>query len=410
MNQFLSRIANILIVAIVQYQAAPVWAETSTFFSLEQIASGLNLPVAITHAGDGSGRIFITLQTGKIIIYDGIQIQPTPFLDISSLISCCDEQGLLSTAFHPNYKINGLFFVNYTDKDGNTIVARYHVSENPNLADVNSNELIIQVEQPFSNHNGGQLQFGSDGFLYIGMGDGGSGGDPDNRAQDPGDLLGKMLRIDIDGSLPYIIPADNPFIGDPDIRDEIWALGLRNPWRFSFDKLTSDVFIADVGQASIEEINFQSANSIGGANYGWRRMEGSMCFNPSTGCNNGTLILPILEYSHDEGCSIIGGYRYRGSASRPLAGVYVFGDFCSGIIWGGIRNGDNWTRVELQRTSLAISTFGEDEEGEIYVANLGNGSNGTVFRIVADTDAGRNPLVNEGAVILIINSIILDEE
>jgi glucose/arabinose dehydrogenase len=231
------------------------------------IITGLNKPVAITHAGDGSNRLFITQQRGRIRIYEGGQVLPTPFLDIRDRVSCCGERGLLSAAFHPNYPSNGFFYINYTNTEGNTVIARYTVSSDPNVADPNSATLLLEIPQPFANHNGGQLQFGPDGYLYIGMGDGGSEGDPQNNAQDLGTLLGKMLRIDVEGGFPYAIPADNPFVGNPEARGEIWAWGLRNPWRFSFDPLKGHLFIADVGQGEREEINFQPAGSPGGENY-----------------------------------------------------------------------------------------------------------------------------------------------
>src|SRR5712692_7743353 len=299
---------------------------------LQPLVTGLASPTAITTAGDGSGRLFITLQGGTIKLFDGFQLQT--FLDISSLVSCCDEQGLLSTAFHPQYGSNGFFYVNYTNTAGDTVIARYRVSVNPSVADPNSAVILLTIAQPFDNHNGGQLQFGPDGYLYIGMGDGGSAGDPGNRAQDLGQLLGKLLRIDVNSAAPYAIPPTNPFVGTPGARGEIWAFGLRNPWRFSFDRLTGDLFIADVGQSSREEVDFQPANSTGGQNYGWRRMEGTACFNPSSGCNDGSLTLPTIEYDHTQGCAIIGGYRYRGTSSPSLFATYLFGDFCSGRISG----------------------------------------------------------------------------
>ncbi len=362
--------------------------------SLELVATGLNRPVAITHAGDGSGRLFLTLQAGQILIYDGTQVLSTPFLDISALVSCCGERGLLSVAFHPDYEHNGFFYVNYTNTLGDTVIARYTVSADPNVADPNSALILLTIAQPFANHNGGQLQFGPDGYLYIGMGDGGSGGDPQNNAQNPGVLLGKLLRIDVDHGTPYSIPPDNPFVDNPEVRDEIWALGLRNPWRFSFDRLTGDLFIGDVGQNDWEEVDFQPANSAGGENYGWRLMEGNHCFNPPVNCNNGSLILPILEYSHSLGCSITGGYRYRGTRNPQFYGTYFYGDYCAGRIWGatGDENGQ-WTTTELLDTDFSISTFGEDEAGEIYLAHLAT-NNGAIYRLVGNLDcAGLEPNV-----------------
>ncbi len=357
---------------------------TSPAITLEEIITGLERPVAITHAGDGSGRLFLTLQEGQIVIYDGRRVLPEPFLDMAPLVSCCGERGLLSVAFDPDYEKNGFFYANYTDAHGDTVIARYSVSANPNRADPSSAEILLTIDQPFANHNGGQLQFGPDGFLYIGMGDGGSAGDPQNNAQNPKSLLGKMLRLDVSNNntndgLLYDIPPDNPFLDDAEARSEIWALGLRNPWRFSFDRLTGDLFIADVGQNRWEEVNLQPATSRGGENYGWRRMEGSHCFNPQTDCNDGTLVLPILEYDHSLGCSITGGYRYRGRASPNLYGIYFYGDFCSGRIWAASQDNDgHWSAIEILNTGFSISTFGEDEEGELYVADY---SRGVIYRL-----------------------------
>jgi glucose/arabinose dehydrogenase len=348
---------------------------------VETVTPVTGSPVAITHAGDGSGRLFITLQEGRVMIFNGTLL-PTPFLDISSLVSCCGERGLLSVAFHPNYATNGFFFVNYTNTLGNTVVARYQVSADPNVAASGSARFILGARQPFANHNGGQLQFGPDGYLYIGLGDGGAGGDPGNRAQNLGLLLGKILRINVDGALPYTIPPDNPFVGNPNARPEIWAYGLRNPWRFSFDRHTGHLFIGDVGQGAFEEVDFQLGNSLGGENYGWRLMEGKHCFNPARNCRNPSLKLPILEYSHTEGCAITGGYRYRGVQFPQLVGTYLFADFCNGQIWGATHApGTGWTRTLQATTTARISTFGEDEAGEIYFAHRGGAATGAIFRI-----------------------------
>lgn len=340
------------------------------------IASGLAAPVSITHAGDS--RLFIVLQGGQVVIWNGAGVLPTPFLDISDRVSSGGERGLLSIAFHPRYPENGFFFVNYTNLNGHTVVARYRVSSDPNRADAASAKQVLFIEQPFSNHNGGQMQFGPDGYLYIGMGDGGSGGDPGNRAQSLETPLGKMLRIDVDAD-PYAVPPSNPFVATAGARPEIWATGLRNPWRFSFDRATGDLWIADVGQGSWEEIDFQPASSIGGENYGWRRMEGTHCFNPASDCNPGNLVLPVIEYNHTGGaCSVTGGYVYRGAGSPRLQGMYIYGDYCNGKIWGATRNGTGPATVkELLDTTFFISTFGEDANGELYVANHG----GTVYRL-----------------------------
>lgn len=361
---------------------APAQPLAEVSLVLQQIATGLAYPVAITHAGDGSGRLFITLQGGRIVIYNGTQILPTPFLDISTLVSCCGERGLLSTAFHPQYSNNGFFYVFYTNLNGDLVIARYsRSSNNPNVADPSSALILLTIPHPtYSNHNGGQLQFGPDGYLYIATGDGGGGGDPFNHGQNKETLLGKLLRIDVNSGSPYSIPPTNPFVGQPGA-DEIWAYGLRNPWRFSFDRLTGDLFIADVGQNNWEEVNFQAANSPGGHNYGWRLMEGAHCYNPPTNCNDGTLTLPILEYGHTLGCSITGGYRYRGTKIPVLSGAYLYGDYCSGRIWGAIFNGTSWVTTELLDSPYNISTFGEDENGEIYLAHH-HASSGAIYRIV----------------------------
>jgi hypothetical protein len=353
------------------------------FITVEELAAGLARPVSIVNAGDGSGRLFIVLQGGEVVVHDGTQVLPTPFLDVSSLVSCCGERGLLDIAFHPNYAGNDLFFISYTDTLGDSVIARYEVSADPNLADPGSGAILLTVVQPFTNHNGGQIQFGPDGYLYIGMGDGGAGGDPSNLAQDPGDLRGKLLRIDIDPGPAYAVPPDNPYVGVIGARAEIWALGLRNPWRFSFDRLTGDLFIADVGQGRREEVDFQKTGSPGGENYGWRLMEGSICFNPSVGCNTGSLVLPILEYDHSDGnCSITGGYRYRGTETPEAEGLYFYADFCAGRIWAAAeRKNGNWKATEVLDTEFNITSFGEDEAGELYFAHLAS-SNGAIYRMV----------------------------
>jgi glucose/arabinose dehydrogenase len=362
-------------------------ADAQIALGFEPVASGLSSPLGVVNAGDGSRRLFILEQTGRIRVWDGTQLRPTPFLDVSSLISCCSERGLLGLAFHPGYTTNGIFFVHYTNTSGDTTIVRYRVSADPNVADTTSAQIILSVAQPFANHNGGQLVFGPDGFLYIGLGDGGDAGDPGNRAQNLGTLLGKILRIDVDGAATYAIPATNPFRTTPGALPEIWAYGLRNPWRFSFDRLTGDLFIADVGQGAREEVNFQPAASAGGQNYGWRRMEGTACFNPSTACNDGTLTLPILEYDHSLGCSITGGYRYRGARFPQFVGRYFYGDFCTGRIWTGIQSGSAWTGPQLLDTTMQITSFGEDEDGELYVVHYGSGSNGTLQRVVDTNQA-----------------------
>jgi Glucose / Sorbosone dehydrogenase len=381
----LSKVGNrkfILILFGAYFIVCPSLVSASPNIQIEPIITGIDSPVAITQAGDSSGRLFITLQIGKILVYEEQQLLPTPFLDIGSLIVTGGERGLFSVAFHPNYVANGFLYVNYTDLNGDTVIARYRVSVDPNVVDPASANILLSIPQPFANHNGGQLQFGPDGYLYIGMGDGGSGGDPSNTAQSLGSMLGKILRIDVDADFPYGIPLTNPFIGNPNANPEIWALGLRNPWRFSFDRLTGDLLIADVGQSNWEEVNFQQASSRGGENYGWRLMEGTHCFNPSTECSDGSLTLPILEYDHSlDNCSITGGYRYRGALYSGLEGVYFYADFCTGRIWGASLDASgSWNSKQVLDTDLSITSFGEDEDGELYLAHFSS-TNGTIYKV-----------------------------
>jgi len=352
--------------------------------NFEPVAGGLEFPVAITHAGDGSHRLFLTLQRGRVLIHNGTQVLPDPFLDIRPRVSCCGERGLLSIAFHPNYETNGFFFANYTNTDGNTVVSRFQRSPNPNIADPASEVILLTVEQPFSNHNGGQLQFGPDGFLYIALGDGGSAGDPGNRAQNLGTWLGKILRIDINAGAGFGVPASNPFVATEGARPEIWALGLRNPWRFSFDRQTGDMFIGDVGQNSVEEIDFQRASSAGGENYGWRALEGSRCFNPPAGCQSAAFTGPILEYAHvgGGGCggSVTGGYRYRGPQYPQLNGIYFYADYCRARLYAASESSGRWTAESPRQVGFSITAFGEDESGELYFADHAGGA---VYRITA---------------------------
>jgi glucose/arabinose dehydrogenase len=350
---------------------------------VEPLATGLTRPLGIAHAGDGSGRLFFVEKAGRIMVWDGTQVLPIPFLDLSTRISAAGgEQGLLGLAFHPRFEVNGFFYVNYTDLVGDTVIARYSVSVDPNVADPASEMVLLTIPQPSAFHNGGQMAFGPDDFLYIATGDGGSGGDSLNNGQSLDTLLGKILRIDVDTGSPFGTPPTNPFVGAPG-RDEIWSYGLRNPWRFSFDRLTGDIFIGDVGQSTREEIDFQLGASPGGENYGWRLMEGSLCFNPPTGCNDGSLTLPIIEYDHTDGqCSVTGGFRYRGSRFPALQGVYLYADFCTGRIWGASPDGTGaWVNTLLLDTDLNIATFGEDEEGELYLTHLP----GTVYRLLVNS-------------------------
>jgi glucose/arabinose dehydrogenase len=358
---------------------------------LTTLVGGLDQPTYLTHAGDS--RLFITLQRGQIVIWDGTRILPTPFLDITALVSCCGERGLLSVAFPPNYATNGLFFVHYTRTNGDVALARYSVSAaNRDRADPTTGVVLLTItHSQFGNHNGGQLQFGPDGYLYMGVGDGGSGGDPNGNGQNTAQLLGKMLRLDVNAAT-YTIPPSNPFVGRAGARGEIWAYGLRNPWRFSFDRETGDLWIADVGQDRYEEIDFQPRTSIGGENYGWRLTEGKHCFNPPTNCGLGATVLPIIEYSHNDGCSITGGYVYRGTRIPTLRGTYLYADYCSGIIWGATGSpADGFFASVLLTTSKDLTSFGEDVNGELYL--LRGGSSGTVLRFDGPPIASRRRAV-----------------
>ena len=364
--------------------------------------SGLVSPLLVTNAADGSNRIFIVEQAGRIRIVQNDVLLATPLLDISSTgadrVLAGGEQGLLGLAFPPGFALKNYFYVNYTRKpDGATVVARYFITANPNIANPASEEIILIVPQPFANHNGGQLAFSPiDGFLYIGMGDGGSGCDPFNNAQNPGSLLGKMLRIDVEsGIAPYAVPPTNPFVNTPGFRPEIWALGLRNPFRFSFDRLTGDFFIGDVGQNAFEEIDFQPFTSIGGENYGWNILEGfHFSFNSSgcspaclqtSSCSQAGFVPPVAEYDHGLGCAVIGGFVYRGNLHPRMQGVYFYGDLCTGNIWGLRRNGTAFESSILLTLPLSISSFGEDEAGEIYIVDIAAGD---IYKITvrASTD------------------------
>jgi glucose/arabinose dehydrogenase len=296
---------------------------------VDLVASGLSDALYLT-APAGDPRLFIVEQAGRIRIVQNGQLVTTSFLDINAVVRSGGEQGLLSVAFHPSYATNGYFYVNYTDNNGDTRVERYTVSANANVADPGSGKLLLLIEQPYANHNGGLVMFGPDGMLYVGMGDGGGAGDPMDNGQNPGTLLGKLLRIDVDHGDPYIIPADNPFVGRAGARGEIWATGMRNPWRFAFDQATGLLYVADVGQNRWEEIDIVPA-SRGGLNYGWNLMEGADCY-ADPGCKSDGLVLPALAYGHADGCSITGGFVYRGRASPSLVGQYFYSDYCSGWI------------------------------------------------------------------------------
>jgi glucose/arabinose dehydrogenase len=334
----------------------------------------------VADAGDQSGRLFILEQAGLIRIWQAGSLLPEPFLDLSGVVACCGERGLLGLAFHPEYVSNGFFYVNYTlELDGIlfTRVSRFQVSADANFADPASERVLLEFLQPFENHNGGMLAFGPDGYLYIGVGDGGSGGDPLGSGQSLDTLLGKLLRIDVDNGEPYAIPSDNPFAAGGGL-PEIWAYGLRNPWRFSFDPLTGDLYIGDVGQGEWEEIDFLPAGYPGGANFGWNIYEGVHHYSGAP--DPGTpLVFPVAEYGHDVGQSVSGGVVYRGTALPEWYGVYVYGDFSMGKVWGLLQlAGGNWQNSLLFETGTLISSFGQDENGEVYLVNY----NGELLRLV----------------------------
>ena len=346
---------------------------------LIQITGGLWNLTNMAHAGDD--RIFITGQAGAVwIVQNGLILDGT-FLNIENRTDLSDasERGLMDIVFHPNYAENGYFFINYTDLDGHTVVSRFSVSaDNPNRADPDSEQIILRVEQPYNNHNGGQLEFGPDGYLYIGMGDGGSGGDPEGHGQNTLTLLGAILRIDVDSATPYGIPADNPFVDDDNIRNEIWAYGVRNPWGFQFDEMTGDLYFADVGQNLWEEVNFQPAG-LGGQNYGWNILEGNNCYLEA-GCDTTDLTFPVYEFNHDIGaCSITGGAIYRGDKYPEMQGNYFFGDLCAGAVWAMVSNGDGtFTTQRLDVPYVSSVAFATDAFGDIYVADRGTD---TLWRI-----------------------------
>ncbi len=349
-------------------------APEAAFDLLPIITRGLQSPLFLTHAGDGSGQLFVVEQPGTVHIIDHGVLQEAPFLDVRDRVwTKGDEQGLLGLAFHPDHRRNGRLFLNYNRReDGATVVAEY-IRQGLSLQVSGETErTLMVVPQPYLNHNGGMLAFGPDGYLYIGRGDGGSRGDPQNRAQNTQEWLGKILRIDVDGGKPYGIPDGNPFARGGG-RPEIFAFGIRNPWRFSFDRETGILWLADVGQYKWEEVDLV----VAGGNYGWRVMEGTHCYNPDQGCSPEGLIFPIAEYGHEQGrCSITGGYVYRGPSITPLRGSYVFGDYCSGELFAISASANRRTSTVprvLMKSGLRISSFGEDEAGEVYVVDYRGG-------------------------------------
>jgi glucose/arabinose dehydrogenase len=377
-----------MIVAMTAWAVQGVDAQSSapdaTAYAWALVSDGFDNPIYVTPAFDGSGRLFVVEQTGMIWIVDaeGNQLDE-PFLDVSAQLPPAvfrggySEQGLLGLAFHPDYEENGQFFISYTDVDGDSVISRMSVSsDDPNRADETSETVILTVEQPFENHNSGHILFGTDGFLYISLGDGGDQGDPFGNAQNPQSLLGKMLRIDIDNASPYAIPADNPFVNNSAFAPEIWQMGVRNPWRFSFDRAQGDFYMADVGEWQFEEINYLPAG-VSGANFGWEYFEGSLKRDgePPEG-----LTPPILEYDHALGCSVTGGLVYRGQELPELQGYYFYGDYCLGNLWIAQRDDSGtWQTTLWMNTLRQISSFGEDEAGEIYLVDY----KGELLRLVA---------------------------
>jgi glucose/arabinose dehydrogenase len=345
------------------------------------VTSSFDRPVDLQTPADRS-RLFVVEQAGRIRILRGGTVVPTPFLDITDRVfDDANEKGLLGLTFHPRFAENGRFFVNYTGRN-DTHIAEFRSAPGADVADPATERTLLIVAQPFSNHKAGQLAFGPDGFLYFGLGDGGSGGDPFGNGQNLGALLGKLIRLDVDRAQPYAVPSDNPFVSRPGARPEIWAYGLRNPWRFAFDRVTGDLFIADVGQGTVEEIDAEPAPRRGGQNYGWNVTEGSRCFSPATNCPRDGITFPVVEYTHAEGCSVTGGVVYRGCRMPGYAGTYFYGDFCTGFVSsfrlesGRPVDQRDWTAQLGRRRNL--SSFGVDADGEVYMLELG----GEIYRIV----------------------------
>jgi glucose/arabinose dehydrogenase len=352
--------------------------------ALDPVTTALAFPLALTFAPGDSARMFVAEKGGAIRVIRNDSLLAAPFLDIAALVSTGGEQGLLGLAFDPNYATNGRFYVSYTDTSGDTQIVRYLVSANPDSAVPTPDLPILFVNQPYDNHNGGGIAFGLDGKLYVALGDGGSGGDPQGHGQDRTELLGSFLRLDVSGGGGYTIPGDNPYVGQAPIREELWNYGLRNPWRFSFDRATGDLYIGDVGQGAREEIDVATAASGGGkgANYGWNIMEGASCYPPGSNCTPGSLTLPAYDYANNgTTCAVTGGYVYRGPAIPSLQGFYFFADYCAGWVrsfryTAGARSAIiDWPAL---RPGGAIPSFGEDARGELYILTAAGG----VYRMV----------------------------
>ena len=349
--------------------------------ALQLVTSGLSYPDFVTTPAGDTARLFVVEQTGAIRVVQHDSLLPTPFLNLTGHIGFGGERGLLSMAFHPSYASNGHFYVYYTNPAGDIRIVRYTASANPNIADSTSGDTILSAfHETNDNHNGGLLLFGPDGKLYAGLGDGGSAGDPPGNGQNLDTLLAKILRLDVDGASPYAVPADNPFVGHAGERGEIWLYGLRNPWRFSFDRTSGDLYIGDVGQNLYEEVDVLAAGSPAGVNFGWNVMEGKHCYGASS-CNMSGLTLPLVEYGHADGCAVTGGYVYRGTKIPALAGIYFYGDYCSGWVrsfrytGGAAAENRDWP---LLAVSGGLSSFGEDARGELYITSL----SGKLYRVV----------------------------
>jgi glucose/arabinose dehydrogenase len=381
----MNMIRRLILLLVLLFPAVEISAQEApdlSRYEWEEVASDFDSPVYVTHAGDD--RLFVLEQGGLIWIVENGEVSFDPFLDISLLLpdgvfrGGYSEQGLLGLAFHPDYGKTGLFFITYTDVNGDVILARYSVmADNTEMADPDSGVVILKVEHPYDDHNGGQISFGSDGYLYVGMGDGGSVDDPHSNGQNTSTLLGKLLRIDVNADT-YTVPDSNPFVGNADYVPEIWALGLRNPWRFSFDRLTGDLYIGDVGQWEWEEIDFQPAASPGGENYGWSAYQGNHEYLDVP--VSGEVMMPAAEFPHSEGCAVIGGYVYRGATLPELQGAYFFGDYCSGNMWTMFRDdAGEWQTAPFMDTEQVISSFGEDAQGELYSVDFKGG----IYKLVA---------------------------
>jgi glucose/arabinose dehydrogenase len=372
-----------LFLLTVSWLAGSVWiAGAGIAVVLEPVATGLDRPVQVVTAHDGSGSLFVAQQNGAILRVSQQGDSRSTFLDLSPIVSCCSNGGLLSVLFHPAYMSNGRLYVLYVDRNGNTVLSRYQRSEtNPGVADPQSAQILFVAEQPkdnLPNHHGGTLQFGVDGMLYVSIGDGGAYTQVTNRAQETNHLLGKLLRLDVEHAATYSIPADNPLVGVPGAREEIWSRGLRNPWRFSFDRSTGELYIGDVGQDSWEEIDVVTLAEAKGANFGWPILEGNHCFPPDKPCTTIGLVPPKIEYPHASGCSVTGGYRYRGGKWPRWYGLYFYGDWCSGRLWGASQKPDgSWTSSEVESTGAMIVSFGEDDQGELYLVDY----RGAVYRM-----------------------------